>query len=305
MDRFNRRRFLTCAAAGGLAYAFGRTPQAVSATAFSSSAAFADYKALVCVFLFGGNDSFNMVVPRSAAEYGVYATSRQNLAIAQASLLPINSLAPDPNGALHGLHPSDEPACDAVRAGPGVRHRCERRAADRADDEGAVSGEGHAPAAAAVLAQRPAGPVACSQGRGDAEIRLGRAHRRRADCAGRSDAARPIARGQPVAVRTDAVPGWRVLGSVHDGTDRPRALLRPRRRRRVHARTTRGIREHPARQSCRPCTSAPMRACSSARCKAQRESTMRSRPCAARMRRRSPRCFRARRSDNSCRQLRS
>jgi uncharacterized protein (DUF1501 family) len=106
MDRFNRRRFLKCAAAGGLTYAFGRTPQAVSATAFSSNAAFADYKALVCVFLFGGNDSFNMVVPRSAAEYAVYAASRQNLAVAQASLLPINSLVPDPNGALHGLHPS-------------------------------------------------------------------------------------------------------------------------------------------------------------------------------------------------------
>ena len=106
MDRFNRRRFLKCAAAGGLAYAFGRTPQAVSAATFSSSAALADYKALVCVFLFGGNDSFNMLVPRSAAEYGVYAASRQNLAVAQASLLPINSLVPDPNGVLHGLHPS-------------------------------------------------------------------------------------------------------------------------------------------------------------------------------------------------------
>jgi uncharacterized protein (DUF1501 family) len=98
VDRLNRRRFLTCAAAGGLAYAFGRTPQAVSATAFSSSAALADYKALVCVFLFGGNDSFNMVVPRTPAEYAVYASARQNLAIPQASLLPI--------GAEHGLHPS-------------------------------------------------------------------------------------------------------------------------------------------------------------------------------------------------------
>lgn len=106
MDRFNRRRFLQSAAAGGLAYAFGRTSQAVSAATFSSSVALADYKALVCVFLFGGNDSFNMVVPRSAAEYAAYASSRQNLAIAQASLLPINPLVPDPNGALYGLHPS-------------------------------------------------------------------------------------------------------------------------------------------------------------------------------------------------------
>jgi uncharacterized protein (DUF1501 family) len=105
MDRINRRRFLTCAVAGGFAYAFGRTPQAVQAAAFSSDAALADYKALVCVFLFGGNDSFNMVVPRSNAEYAAYAASRQNLAIPQASLLPITSQVPDPSGALFGLHP--------------------------------------------------------------------------------------------------------------------------------------------------------------------------------------------------------
>ena len=106
MDRFNRRRFLQCATAGGLSYAFGRTPQAVAAGALAGQAAFADYKALVCVFLFGGNDSFNMVVPRSNAEYNLYAASRQNLAIAQASLLPIVPLTPDPGGVLYGLHPS-------------------------------------------------------------------------------------------------------------------------------------------------------------------------------------------------------
>ena len=38
-----------------------------------TNAAFDDYRALVCVFLFGGNDSFNMVVPRSNAEYDEYA----------------------------------------------------------------------------------------------------------------------------------------------------------------------------------------------------------------------------------------
>jgi uncharacterized protein (DUF1501 family) len=106
MDRMNRRRFLKAAAAGGFACAFGRTPQAVHAAAAGTLAAFDDYKALVCVFLFGGNDSFNMVVPRSNAEYNAYAASRQNLAIAQASLLPINPLLPDPSGALYGLHPS-------------------------------------------------------------------------------------------------------------------------------------------------------------------------------------------------------
>ncbi|MFN7293736.1 MAG: hypothetical protein ACK5TT_03185, partial [Lysobacteraceae bacterium] len=31
-----------------------------------------DYRALVCLFLLGGNDSYNMVVPRSSAEYSTY-----------------------------------------------------------------------------------------------------------------------------------------------------------------------------------------------------------------------------------------
>ena len=54
--------------------------------------------------MFGGNDSFNMVVPRSGAEYNVYAAARQNLAIDANVLLPINPLSPD--GAEYGLHPS-------------------------------------------------------------------------------------------------------------------------------------------------------------------------------------------------------
>jgi len=66
--------------------------------------AFADYRALVCVFLFGGNDSFNMLAPRSTAEYNVYAAARQNLAVDQADLLPIAPLTGD--GANYGLHPA-------------------------------------------------------------------------------------------------------------------------------------------------------------------------------------------------------
>lgn len=71
---------------------------------YGQTGSFGDYKALVCVFLFGGNDSFNMLVPRSAAEYNVYAASRQNLALAQADLLPVNPANPD--GVSYGLHPS-------------------------------------------------------------------------------------------------------------------------------------------------------------------------------------------------------
>jgi len=67
---------------------------------------FPDYNALVCVFLFGGNDSWNMVVPRSQAEYDVYAATRQNLAVPQASLLPLTLATPDPSGWQFGMHPS-------------------------------------------------------------------------------------------------------------------------------------------------------------------------------------------------------
>lgn len=105
-QRMQRRRLLKLAAAGGLASVFGRLPDAAFAQAVSAYARFADYKALVCVFLFGGNDSWNMVVPRSAAEYQVYQHSRQNLAVAQASLLPIAPIVPLPDGAQLGLHPS-------------------------------------------------------------------------------------------------------------------------------------------------------------------------------------------------------
>ena len=62
-----RRRFLRAAAAGGIAYAFGRTPGTVHAQ-MSGGGNFGDYKAMVCLFMFGGNDSWNMVVPRSNAE---------------------------------------------------------------------------------------------------------------------------------------------------------------------------------------------------------------------------------------------
>jgi uncharacterized protein (DUF1501 family) len=103
MNRITRRRFVQALGAGGLTYAFGRTSGTVWAQAAGTSG-FSDYKALVCVFLFGGNDSWSMVVPRSSAEYNAYAQSRQNLAIPQDQLLPVNAL--NGGGVLYGLHPS-------------------------------------------------------------------------------------------------------------------------------------------------------------------------------------------------------
>lgn len=50
-----------------------------------------DYRALVCVLLAGGNDSFNMLVPTSPNEYSDYSAIRGDLALAQSSLLPISA----------------------------------------------------------------------------------------------------------------------------------------------------------------------------------------------------------------------
>jgi uncharacterized protein (DUF1501 family) len=62
------------------------------------------YKAIVCLFMYGGNNSFNMVVPTSQAGYSAYATARTNLALANSSLLPLNGVASDGNS--YGLHPA-------------------------------------------------------------------------------------------------------------------------------------------------------------------------------------------------------
>src|SRR5262245_52053219 len=63
------------------------------------------YKALVCIFLAGGNDGNNLVIPNDTAGYAAYSTVRNTagLAIAQASLLPIT---PKSIGKEFGLHPT-------------------------------------------------------------------------------------------------------------------------------------------------------------------------------------------------------
>ena len=51
------------------------------------------YKALVCVFLFGGNDANNTLIPFDTTGYGNYSTIRGPLAIAQNQLLQLTAAA--------------------------------------------------------------------------------------------------------------------------------------------------------------------------------------------------------------------
>jgi uncharacterized protein (DUF1501 family) len=74
----------------------------LSAATISSAAG--DYKALVCLFLFGGNDANNVIVPHDTSGYASYAAARGALAISQASLLPLTLQNGD--GRDFGFHPN-------------------------------------------------------------------------------------------------------------------------------------------------------------------------------------------------------
>jgi len=58
-----------------------------------------DYKAMVCIMLEGGVDSYNMLIPTNQTQYNNYSEIRSNLAVPQADLLGLN-------GTEYGLHPS-------------------------------------------------------------------------------------------------------------------------------------------------------------------------------------------------------
>src|ERR1700752_56165 len=102
-----RREFLcrSFGAFGAAALAFERFGLL---KAFAQSA---DYKALVCIFLFGGSDTGNVVITNdnnasSPFAYSTYSKARQSagLAISQSSLLQISP--PSIAGSSFGLHPS-------------------------------------------------------------------------------------------------------------------------------------------------------------------------------------------------------
>ena len=110
----NRRSFLNtlglgCAHVGATTLLSGITNMGLLNAAASANRSWVNsnngpYRALVCILLAGGNDSYNMLVPRSQGAYDDYAAVRTNIALTKESLLPINPLNPD--GKEYGLHPN-------------------------------------------------------------------------------------------------------------------------------------------------------------------------------------------------------
>jgi uncharacterized protein (DUF1501 family) len=80
-----------------------------------------DYRALVCVFMTGGNDGNNVVIPNhsdaNVSNYAAYSAARsaQGLALAQNTLLPIT--VPRIGGLTYGLHPSFGTVTGGVNGG--------------------------------------------------------------------------------------------------------------------------------------------------------------------------------------------
>jgi uncharacterized protein (DUF1501 family) len=80
-NRNSRREFLrklACVACGGGTAAM--IPQLrMIGSALANTSALSGYRALVCIYLSGGNDAWNMVVPFDNARYNVYATARSGV----------------------------------------------------------------------------------------------------------------------------------------------------------------------------------------------------------------------------------
>jgi uncharacterized protein (DUF1501 family) len=91
----NRRTFIRSASLAAAGSAAGLRPfGTLNALAQSATG----YKALVCVFLYGGNDANNTLIQFDTSGYANYASVRGPLALPQSQLLP---LASAPNFALH------------------------------------------------------------------------------------------------------------------------------------------------------------------------------------------------------------
>ena len=101
-----RRDFLkrSLVGLGGASSLWATTSQFNLVNAATSANSFTDYKALVCVFLLGGNDSLNMLIPTDQRAYDQYAATRQNLAVARNAALPIKVTNTQYSSV--GLHPS-------------------------------------------------------------------------------------------------------------------------------------------------------------------------------------------------------
>lgn len=104
MKNFDRREFLRLSSLAGAATFL--SPYTTLASEVGTIGVSDDYKALVCIMLSGGNDSFNMLVPINDSSYKKYKKSRSNLALKDTALQRLNFT--DSKEQSFGVHPTME-----------------------------------------------------------------------------------------------------------------------------------------------------------------------------------------------------
>jgi uncharacterized protein (DUF1501 family) len=98
----SRRRFLGRLAGSSLALPAGL--MAPWGHLLAAPPVVSDYRALVCIYLFGGNDSSNMVVPMEPASHQQYRSIRGDLAIPRDQLLALQTRSSQRSD--YGFHPA-------------------------------------------------------------------------------------------------------------------------------------------------------------------------------------------------------
>lgn len=106
----SRRTFLKHTAQFGFAGAGAQLVCNLDLIGRAAAATANDYKAMVCVFLYGGNDNANTLPPYDAENYAIYRSARESIAIDRAQLAA-TALTPetDLGGRQFALHPSLAP----------------------------------------------------------------------------------------------------------------------------------------------------------------------------------------------------
>ena len=115
----SRREFLKRASAVSMTGVAAPWALNLAAMGEAAAAAATDYKALVCVFLYGGNDYANTVVPYDMASHAAYTSQRAAIAIDRASLsgTVLNPTTALPGGRQYALAPELAPLVPLFDAG--------------------------------------------------------------------------------------------------------------------------------------------------------------------------------------------
>ena len=113
----SRRAFLRRAAMLGMAGAAAPLANTLGAIGEAAAATATDYKALVCVFLYGGMDYANTLIPYDSDGYAAYQKMRPAIALSRDALTALSPAAALPGGRQYAMAPTMAPLAELFGAG--------------------------------------------------------------------------------------------------------------------------------------------------------------------------------------------